>query len=63
MVEHTRLFEEVLGNIKNFAIMKKHFKAYISGFDGAKELRIELMGAKDAAEVEKILNSFVVKNN
>ncbi len=54
-VEHTKLFEELLGDIKSFAIMKKHFKAYVEGFDGAKELRMQLMEAKDAAEVADII--------
>ncbi len=62
MVEHTKLFEEMLGDIKNFAIMKKHYKAYVNGFDGAKELRVRLMEAKDAAEVEKIVSGFVQQN-
>src|SRR3989344_5105644 len=35
MVEHTKLFEKMLGKHKNFAIMKKHYKAYANGFDGA----------------------------
>ena len=56
MLEHTKLFEELLGDIKNFAIMKKHFKAYCEGFPGAKELRIKLMETRNAAEVEKIIN-------
>ena len=30
--------------------MKKHFKAYIQGFDGAKELRTELMEKGNSAE-------------
>jgi len=55
LVEHTKLFEELLGDIKSFAIMKKHFKAYVEGFDGAKELRIRLMEVTNAAEVEKII--------
>ena len=42
-IEHTQLFEKLLGDIKSFAIMKKHFKAYINGFDGARELRTKLM--------------------
>lgn len=42
MIEHTQLFEEILP-FKNFSIMKKHYKAYVNGFDGAKELRSELM--------------------
>jgi len=57
-IEHTKLFEELLGDIKNFALMKKHFKAYVEGFDGAKELRMQLMEAADAAEVEKIIQKF-----
>ncbi len=58
-IEHTKLFEEKLGDIKNFAIMKKHYKAYVHGFDGAKELRIELMECKNATEVEEKINSWV----
>ncbi|MFC1615008.1 tRNA dihydrouridine synthase [Patescibacteria group bacterium] len=61
MVEHTKIFEEKLGDVKNFAIMKKHYKAYVQGFDGAKELRMELMGAKNASEVEEIVKVFVGK--
>jgi len=58
MIEHTKLFEEILGSHKNFAIMKKHYKAYVNGFDGAKELRVKLMEAQNAAEVEKIVRDF-----
>ena len=58
MVEHTELFEKLLGGVKNFAIMKKHYKAYASGFDGAKELRVKLMDAKDAKEVGSIVKKF-----
>ncbi len=62
LLEHTKLFEEKLGKAKNFAIMKKHYKAYVQGFDGAKELRIELMNAKNADEVEKIIKNFLIAN-
>jgi nifR3 family TIM-barrel protein len=56
MVEHTYLFEKILGEYKSFDIMKKHYKAYVSGFAGAKELRIKLMeGAKTAEDVENIV--------
>ncbi len=58
MVEHSELFEEYLGNTKSFAIMKKHFKAYCTGFAGAKELRIRLMDeAKNAADVRVIVEN------
>ena len=59
MIEHTHLFEKLLGDIKNFSIMKKHYKAYVNGFDGAKELRVELMEAKNADEVERIAREFL----
>ena len=60
MVEHTKLFEELLSH-KSFAIMKKHYKAYVAGWDGAKELRMKLMEAKDAMEVEQIVNNYLKK--
>lgn len=59
MVEHTRLFEKKLGDVKNFAIMKKHYKAYCSGFDGAKELRMRLMETSSADEVEREVEGFL----
>lgn len=61
LIEHTKLFEEKLGDIKSFAIMKKHFKAYVNGFDGAKELRMELMECNNAKEVEEKVNLFLLK--
>jgi len=59
MIEHTKLFEKVLLKHKNFAIMKKHYKAYVNGFDGAKELRVKLMEANNADEIEKITKEFL----
>jgi nifR3 family TIM-barrel protein len=63
MVEHTKLFEELLGGTKNFALMKKHYKAYVNDFDGAKELRVKLMEAQDAREVETIANQYLSLKN
>jgi tRNA-dihydrouridine synthase len=60
-VEHAKLFEELLGDIKSFAIMKKHFKAYAEGFDGSKELRIQLMETNNAAEVEEVIERFLAE--
>lgn len=54
VIEHTQLFEELLPH-KSFALMKKHYKAYINGFEGAAELRVLLMGAENASEVGNIL--------
>ena len=73
MVEHTELFEQMFikGDVsavsatnyplKNFDVMKKHYKAYCHGFDGAKELRIQLMEAGDAAEVRAITDKFMAE--
>lgn len=58
-VEHAKLFEELLGDIKSFAIMKKHFKAYAEGFPGAKELRMKLMETESAAEIEAVIEEFL----
>ena len=54
LLEHTTLYEAILPH-KAFAIMKKHFKAYVSGWDGAKELRMKLMQANNAGEFAAIL--------
>lgn len=61
MLEHTKLYEKLLGKVKNFANMKKHYKAYVNGFDGAKELRIKLMETKSYKEVEKVIKDFIKK--
>jgi nifR3 family TIM-barrel protein len=58
-VEHTKLFEELLGEYKNFNLMKKHYKAYVNGFDGAHELRSRMMFATNAKEVEREVDAFL----
>ncbi len=61
LIEHTKLFEKKLGGIKNFAIMKKHYKAYVQGFPEAKELREKLMETTNAVELEKVIREFLSK--
>jgi len=63
LVEHTKLFNKLLSKQKRFDVMKKHYKAYVNGFDGAKELRIKLMETKTVKEVEGLINSFIVEHN
>ena len=60
LVEHTKLFEELLGGTKSFALMKKHYKAYVAGWDGAKELRMELMEAENADKVGEIVEKYLL---
>ena len=63
LIEHSKLFDKKLGDIKNFAIMRKHYKAYANGFDGAKKLRMELMKSKNAKDTELIVKSFLSKKH
>ncbi|OGE74478.1 MAG: hypothetical protein A3I07_04035 [Candidatus Doudnabacteria bacterium RIFCSPLOWO2_02_FULL_42_9] len=60
MIEHTKLFEQKFAGIKSFETMKKHYKAYVNGFDGAKELRVKLMETQNAKEVEEIVESAII---
>ncbi len=59
MLEHTKLYEELLGDIKSFSVMKKHYKAYVNNFDQAAELRSKLMETNSYKEVEEIVHSFI----
>jgi nifR3 family TIM-barrel protein len=62
MCEHAELFEEIFTGKKNFAEVKKHLHAYAHGFDGAKQLRMELMHTTCAVEVQKIVETFTKKH-
>lgn len=70
LVEQTNLFEQLYrpgptndklfgGHTKNFAVLKKHFKAYVAGWPGATALRAKLMTAETAGEVKKIIGDFL----
>ena len=56
LIEHAKLFETLLPH-KSFAIMKKHFKSYVSGFDGSKELRMMLMECESASAIEHVISN------
>lgn len=56
LVELARRFE-ALTPPKHFAILKKHIKAFVTGFDGAAELRTRLMEAENAAELEAAIHA------
>lgn len=58
MLEHTKTFSELFGKRKNFAVMKKHYKAYVSGWDGAKDLRVRLMETGSYEEVERVVREY-----
>lgn len=60
MMEHVRLFTEFWGENKHFDVMKKFFKVYVSGWDGANELRTVLMSAKNKDDVDQIIALSVI---
>lgn len=55
LIRHLELFNELLAAHTHYAVMKKHFKAYISGWDHAKEIRIALMDTETPAAATHIL--------
>ncbi|USN95046.1 MAG: tRNA-dihydrouridine synthase [Candidatus Nomurabacteria bacterium] len=59
LVEHSKLFEQKLTKVKSFDHMKKHFKAYTSGMNGAKELRIKLMECQNSQDVESVVKDYI----
>ena len=70
MLEHTKLFSDLYQidpetgfGLKEFSVMKKHYKAYTHGFDGAKELRIKLMKTKNVSEVEAVTTDWILQNS
>lgn len=58
LLEHAKLFEKTF-KYKPFDVIKKHFKAYIAGFRGAKQLRRKLMACQNADEVKQTINQSV----
>lgn len=61
MLEHTYLFCELLPH-KNFALMKKHYKAYVQGFPGAHEFRTMLMEQDTPEAIEVLVKKFIQEN-
>lgn len=55
LLEHARLFNEVWGEEKNFSVIKKYIKAYISDFEGANELRQRLMMANNYEDLKELI--------
>jgi len=54
LIEFAHNFETI-SPPKSFALLKKHIKAFVSGFAGAADLRAKLMTAESASELEAIV--------
>ena len=55
LIEHIELFQKHMSGFVNDAVMKRHFKAYIGGWEGAKELRVRLMETETLEQALEIL--------
>lgn len=55
LIKHLDLFEKTWSGIKPFNSQKKYIKAYISGFNGAGDLRNALMNKKSVTEALEFL--------
>ena len=61
MRRHVELYAKTWGTAKNFAILKKFFKMYVRGFDGASGFRIRLMETNTPSEVYSLLDTLQVR--
>ena len=55
LMNHAKLFDKTWGKQKNFAILRKFFKIYVSEFENSKDLRIKLMQANSLEDVKNII--------
>lgn len=55
--KHVRLFEQTWNREKDFHILKRFFKIYLHGFNGASQLREKFMQANNYDDVYDILKS------
>lgn len=58
LLKHTKIFETTFPD-RHFAVIKKHYHAYIAGFIGAKKLRTDLMACDDSRSAKKVIERFI----
>ncbi len=58
LLHHATLFDQTWGSTKNFAILRKFFKNYVSDFPNASDIRSELMTTTSLPEVEAITKKY-----
>jgi tRNA-dihydrouridine synthase len=59
LARQTEIFAKELGDVKSFALMKKFFKTYMTGFEDAVEIRSKIMEMETAEEVVEFLKGRV----
>lgn len=58
MLDHANRFEHFFSSIKRYDVLKRFFKIYINGFDGAAEIRDALYHTTSVAEAEAVLHKY-----
>ncbi len=58
MTRHLELFARHLADARSFVTMRKHFVYYLRGYDNTKDLKMALMLATTAADVERLVQDF-----
>lgn len=58
ILRHCELAVRHKGEKRGILEMRRHFAGYVKGFDGAKEMRVQLMGAESMSDVIKVLAVF-----
>ena len=68
IIKHAEIFDKLHeddikknGCYKKFESLKKHFHAYTKGFEGARELRENLMKVKNTAQTKEAIKNFLKK--
>lgn len=59
MRRHVKLFDTTWGDTRNFSILKKYFRLYIKGFDGASDYRVKLMATIRPSDVYAIIDELL----
>jgi tRNA-dihydrouridine synthase len=60
-LEHVQLFQKIWDRSRRIHVLNKFCKIYIEGFNGAKELREELMSIDSYEELVKLLNKSLIQ--
>jgi tRNA-dihydrouridine synthase len=61
MVEHTKLFDELMLPFQPISLMRKFYRAYVYGFHDAKTWRTKMMLAANTAEVEMHVEELIAR--
>ena len=61
LYDHVSLFETTWGKNKNYPILKKYFKIYLSGFDGASDIRTRFMETNTPEEALTLAEEWLSK--